>query len=141
MRTLLLMFCRVALLAALGVTVGTVFTFPVAVFTAAAVILATLVTQFFVFSSQCGPGCGHDHHDETATPHWVEQTGENLARGVQFVVAPVLRYRVRGRLADGVAVTWDEVYEAAGVLLLAYGGVLCGMGCGALRRRELALPV
>jgi hypothetical protein len=141
LRTLLLMFCRVALLAALGVTVGTVFTFPVAVFAATAVILATLVTQFFIYSSACEPGCGHEHHGEETTPQWVEWTGDHLARGVQFVVAPVLRYRVRGRLAGGVAVTWDEVHEAAGVLVFIYGGVLCALGCGALRRREIALPV
>ncbi|MDP6490562.1 MAG: hypothetical protein QGH42_05235 [Kiritimatiellia bacterium] len=141
LRTLLLMFCRVALLAALGVTVGTVFTFPVAVFASVAMIMATLVTQFFVFSSACEPGCGHEHHGEETTPQWVEWTGEHLARGVQCVVAPVLHYRVRGRLAGGVAVTWDEVHEAAGVLVFMYGGALCALGCGALRRREIALPV
>jgi hypothetical protein len=143
-RTLLLIFCRVALLAALGVTVGTVFTFPVAVFVSTSMVVATLFTQFFVFAtapSREGSDHHHHHHGEEHTPEWVEHVGDQLAHGMKFVVAPVLRYRVRGRLAEGVTVPWSEVHEAAGVLVFVYGGALCALACGTLRRREIALPV
>ncbi len=141
-RTLLLMFCRVALLAALGVTVGTVFTFPVAVFVSTSMVMATLFTQFFVFSTTVRESGGEHHHGhEQETPAWVEWVGDHLAHGMRFVVAPVLRYRVRGRLSEGVSVAWSEVYEAAGMMVFIYGGVLCALACGTLRRREIALPV
>lgn len=140
-RTLLLMFCRVALLAALGVTVGTLFTFPVAVFAAASIVVATLFTQFVAFSSAPERQAGHHSHGEEGLPEWVEWTGDHLAHGIRFAVAPVLRYRVRGRLADGVSVPWSEVHEAAGILIFVYGGALCALACATLRRREIALPV
>lgn len=141
-RTLLLMFCRIALLAALGVTVGTVFTFPVAVFVAVSMVVVTLFTQFVVFSSAPERRSEHHHHgEEEEMPGWVEWTGDHLAIGIRFVVAPVLRYQVRGRLAAGVSVPWAEVHEAAGILIFVYGGALCALACGALRRREIALPV
>jgi hypothetical protein len=142
LRTLLLMFCSVALLAALGVTVGTVFTFPVAVFVSTSLVVATLFTQFFVFSSAADLQAGHHHHHgEEEMSAWVEWVGDHLAHGMHYVVAPVLRYRVRGRLADGVAVPWSEVHEAAGIMIFIYGGVLCALACATLRRREIALPV
>ncbi len=141
-RALLIVFCRVALLAALGVTVGTVFTFPVAVFVSTSMIVATLFTQFFVFSTAPGrPSDHHHHHGAPETPAWIEKVGEDLANGMQFAVVPVLHYRVRGRLAEGVAIPWSEVYEAAGFLIFVYGGVLCALACETLRRREIALPV
>jgi len=140
-RTLLLMFCRVALLAALGVTVGTVFTFPVAVFVSTSMVVATLFTQFFVYSTAPGREWSQHRHGEDEAPGWAQQAGDHLAHAMHFVVAPVLRYRVRGRLAEGVTVPWSEVHEAAGILIFVYGGALCALACGTLRRREIALPV
>jgi len=141
-RALLLLFCRLALLAALGVTVGTVFTFPVAVFVSTSMVVATLFTQFFVFSTAPGRQSEHQHHHgEEAVPGWLEGASDRLAHGMRFAVAPVLRYRVRGRLAEGVNVPWAEVHEAAGIMIFVYGGALCALACGTLRRREIALPV
>lgn len=146
-RTLLLMFCRIALLAALGVSMGTIFTFPVAVFAAASIVLATLVTQFFVFTAAPErQRHQHDHaphqlHEGAAPLSWVVWSGDRLAQGIQVLVGPVLHYRVRGRLADGVTIPWADVYEAAGILIFGYGSVLCGLGCVTLRKREMALPV
>ncbi len=74
-------------------------------------------------------------------PGWVEWTGNHLSHGMRFVVGPVLRYRVRGRLAAGITVPWSELHEAAGMMIFVYGGALCALSCGVLRRREIALPV
>ena len=141
-RALLLMFCQLALLAALGITAGTIFTFPVAMFAASALVLATLFAQFFVFSSTLERSRAHAHHHHAAAAHaWTETLGEHLAVGLRFAMAPTLRYRINGRLAAGETIPWTEVHDCAGILILGYSGLLCALGCLMLNRREIALPV
>jgi len=141
MRALLLLFCHVALLAALGVTAGTLFTFPVAVFASLALVVATLLAQFFVFSTAPERVAHEHHHGGEEGPSWIERVGAHASETVRMAMAPTLRYRVGLRLAEGRRIPWREVQAAAAVLILGYGGVLCLAGCLVLRRREWALPV
>ena len=134
-RSLVVVFCHLGLLAAVGLTAGTLFSFPVAAFFAFATVLATILTHY----SAAAPDHGA-HHGTAADPPLLAEVGETLMRGLAIVVEPVMRLNPLGRLGDGILVSWGFTARAVLVLLAAYPLVLGALAWWVLRRRELALP-
>lgn len=138
-RALLLVFCGCALVAALGMTCGVLFSFPVAVFVAAAIAVVVGLGGSTILHVPVAAGDDHAHGAEAEpAPAWLMHASERTMAGIRASVAPLLRYRVRGRLADGLRIPWRETGWAGLVLVVLCGGVLGAIGSVALARRELA---
>lgn len=135
-RALVILLGLLALLAAFGVTVGTLFSFPVATFVAAAGLLLSVTVQYVTVVQAAGPG--HHHGDGSAPPSLFHQAGIGLQRGFKFVTAPVMQFSPLSSLSDGRLVSGRETARALGILFLLYPGALAAAGAIVLSRRELA---
>jgi len=140
-RALLVIGCLLALLAALGLTAGSLLSFPVATFVSAALLVLSLLSHFFAMaaSSEGAFDDGHAHGSEAASP-WLDKAGEFVRDAAEAAAGPVLQFDPLTRLSDGVLIPWAMVGKALGLAVMLYGGVLGTLGGGFLSRRELALP-
>ncbi|MBA4386332.1 MAG: hypothetical protein C0404_00015 [Verrucomicrobia bacterium] len=124
-RALFVVFCYLALLAALGVTAGSLFSFPVAAFVSAAVLAISGLSDYFVRYSA--------PDSASAWQGW-------LINKLNLVITPSLDFTPLANLSDGLLVSWGMCFKAVLVLLVIYSGVLALLGGAALKARELALP-
>lgn len=141
LRALLIVWCVLAGLAALGVTAGALFSFPVAAFAATATAIAILVAHVFA----AAPAVSHEHHHHHPGHEYEEQTpsltvvlGESGLRAVAWFARPVAGSAPLTRLCDGVAIPWTRVGHVAVAFAAGYPLALCLLGVLCLRRRELA---
>ncbi len=137
-RGLIILYCKIALLAALGLCASALFSFPVASFSAVALLLAALLVHYLSVS---GPaGCGHDHghgHEEESLLH---RAGERIGAVLAVGVEPVASIRVLEPLSRGRWIDWKTTGRALALLLLLYPAVLGLVASRVLNRRELGLP-
>jgi len=127
-----------ALLAAVGVSCGTLFSFPVAAFTGTALVVMMLVAGGG--DSDTGGGCGHAHHGEacpdTAWRRGITAASTQIATWMAMPLQPFLDARVVDRLGDGLAIDSRQVWRVVGVTGLAAPFMLGLLAALALRRRE-----
>lgn len=137
-RALLVILCYMGFLAALGITCGSMFSFPVASFVAAAALVIVALSNYFVTHMPIDAEHGHEHGHGGAM-HTPAVLRFFIAR-INDAVSPVLEFTPLTNLADGIVVSWWTVAKALIVLVAIYGGMLAVIGGYALRRKELALP-
>jgi hypothetical protein len=142
-RALVIILCQVALLAAIGLTAGTIFSFPVAVFAGFAVPAMALMIHYFAFASQPGHMCkhAHHHHDVEQEHSVVREVSERGVLALGKVVEPAMRFGPLTLLSRGMLVSWRLTGEAVGLLFVIYSGFFGLLGGWFLRRRELGLPI
>ncbi len=127
-RALLLLWLRLCVVAALGVTAGALFSSPVALFMALSLALMT----HLVAGAQTVLG----RADAPAARRLLDAPARLIARALVPLEAPdALDAAATGRLVEP---RW--LWKAAGAQVLIYGGLLAWFGAAALNRRELALP-
>lgn len=139
-RSLIVIFCHLALLAALGLTVGTLFSFPVATFVASSVLAISMMSHYFTLASSPEHVCKHHHHGPKPEHSVFHVTGEKIIRQLEVIVAPAMRLSPLGPLSDGILVSWGFTGRAVLLLFVVYPGVLGLIGGYILKHRELALP-
>jgi hypothetical protein len=137
-RGLGIIFCWMALLAALGLTAASFLSFPVAAFFSLALLtmslssgtLANAVSDGTImgYNSEAGQA-GHSPVDFVAIPIFrVALTVINLAKDFSPVDS----------LSSGRSITWGELARAFGQIVLLLGGIIGGIGIFIFSRRELA---
>ncbi len=134
-RALLLLFCRLAVLSALGLAAGTLFSFPVATFFSMAVLLLSFTGHYFIVSEKTD-----DRSPIVAVQHeesWLYEVGEALIVRLEAIAGPALRSNPFADLSDGILITGGALGEAAGLMLL-YVAILGVISSLLLNRRELA---
>jgi len=139
-RSLVVIFCYLVVLAALGVTAGILFSFPVATFAAFSLSAIVLIASFFAFSNSLAVS-GHHHHDHGDHDHGpslVERVGEHMLEGLEVVLSPVKGMAPLGHLSDGVYIPAWTVMKAVLILGVLCPGVLGLLGGYCMSRRELA---
>jgi hypothetical protein len=116
--------------------VSTLFSFPVATFTASASLAIILMAH--LSASSPGGKHVHHHHGTPAEPSALVKAAEKAVDQLAGVCGPVLRYDPIAPLSDGILISWR--FTGAAVLLLALAGpfVLGVAGSACLNRRELA---
>ncbi len=134
---LFLVWLRLNLLTALGLTVGAMFSFPVALFTAGGTVAAALFVHAFVIGA--GGAGGPAMLEGALPPGWAERAGGELARRLAAVVEPVMRGGLRARPALGEYVSWRELGRTAWLLTGVYGALAGALGALVLSRREAAV--
>lgn len=136
-RGLLLVMIRLAFFSALGLTVGVMFSFPVAVFSSAAFLLIAYHDMFIkdvLATGLCGwyavPGTGLQ-----ADILRVLIKGAFVFMNV--LVPPLTEYNPLNFLPEGTFISWKLVIQALLVVGMAYCSGLCVIGSWLLSRREI----
>lgn len=137
LRALLVLLGFQALLSALGLTAGSLFSSAVATFSAGGAIVVFLMVHAFAPSGAlreeaAGPG--------PEIPAFVEATNAFIVRTLGTVVEPVMRIKALEPLSDGLRVSWATTGQAILLLMAVYPGVLAVCSAFLLRRRELGNP-
>ena len=126
-RALLVEFSILAALAALGVTFGMVFTFPVAAFCATGLLLSVLVSAYAMAEAL-------DAGDLPQTA--AARVSQATASAVAAATRPLLAPSPVGHLADGERVPGAEIASSLAWNLLATPLLLALAGAAAFSRRE-----
>ena len=144
-RAYLLLFFRLALIAAIGTTLGTLFHLPVAAFLGFAFLLVLQVSGLVSAAAQT---------DRTAFVQTVARFGDDtllapslparaaataiyaVYRAADFAFRPLFRDSTLADLADSVRLPPCRLLRAAALQLLLLPGALCLLSALVLRRRE-----
>ncbi len=137
LRAVLVLFCKLAPLAALGVTAGCLLSMPVATFAACAVVVFAMFGGFIKMAAT--------DPDVTAyrpIPTFAKFDSLFRAqfRAFDAVVSPLRQFDALDLLPRGELVPWKMVGRAFMVLVVAYSGIPAIAGILLFRRRELGLP-
>ncbi len=128
------LWLRLALLAALGVSAGALFSRPVALVVALAIAalapLAGFVAGDSAAATPAAPGLAG----------WLTSGSLRLAQGLDLAAAPLRAVREVAWVADGRWIAWGPVLARLAPALLLYGLFCAGLGCGVLAGRELGAP-
>ena len=137
LRALLVLLCQQALFAAIGLTMGGLFSTPVAVF--ASLFCMVLASMSDYVSWVVRTGVLYVTHEGEIPPAtaW-DAAVKMLFRLLNVVVGPLHDLDPLRSLADGDVVGWPMVARAALVLAGGFAGVLALVCAFVLRRRELA---
>ncbi|MEI6219647.1 MAG: hypothetical protein WCP86_12160, partial [bacterium] len=134
---MVMLFCRLAVLCALGLTIGSFFSMPVAVFVSCSTI-AIFYLSGMALATDTAHEAGHIH-----STHENSTTGASITAKVRFVEAlfsPIRRYDPIESLQRSELIPWDLIAEAFAVQVLLYSGILCLAGTIVLSRREFGIP-
>jgi hypothetical protein len=138
-RANLLVLFRIALLCAIGVTAGTLFSSPVAILMSLAAVIILQASGYV----------GTLAHQDRLTP-WsllgesspglADHVLRGLFRVLDLVIAPLQTGRPMDQAATGVMVEPMSVVGGFVVQIILYGGLLALISTFVFNRRELALP-
>lgn len=138
-RALGILFCWLALLAAIGLTAGSFLSFPVAAFCAVGLLLVSASTGTLRQIIEERGITGVDH--ETArveSPGIVNRASIVLARGLLSTINIVRDFSPVDALSTGRSITWGQLTRAFAQIVLLMGGLFGVGGVILFTRRELA---
>ncbi|MBQ3809464.1 MAG: hypothetical protein II839_01435 [Kiritimatiellae bacterium] len=136
-KTGLAVLALLSLLAALGLTCGCAFSFPVAAFAASAVCAMVVVSGGSAFSSDDPASHDRSHGGSGGVSAAIRPFARRVARALDAATAPYDRAEAIDRLGDGVAVSGPAAWRALALDGVALPLLLGLLGAAALRRREL----
>ena len=137
-RGLGIIFCWMALLAALGLAAASFLSFHVATFFSLAMLVVVMSSGTLadaVESGTVGVGneetgvAGHSYADVVLIP---------MFKGILTIIGLVENFSPIDSLSSGRAITWGELGLAFGQIVLLLGGIIALAGIVLFRRRELA---
>ena len=132
LRSMFALLCFLAAVAAVGLTMGTLFSFPVAVFAGAAILFAlSLATGF------SEEPVGHSHGDE-AKPSVITRMAEPALLTLKHATINVIDNIPIAALGDGMLFSWRQTGECALLLLLLLPAILGSISALLLSQKELA---
>ncbi|MBP7829546.1 MAG: ABC transporter permease [Kiritimatiellae bacterium] len=137
-RGLVVLWGQLALLAALGLTAGSLFSMPVAAFVSGFVLLLTQLAGDLQ-SMAARPMFLTTHHGEAMFGPRAAALFQQLFRALHIMVGPLEVPDAMARLTTGVLVPWTETLRVLWTHGLAYPLVLAGLAAWVMRRREPAL--
>lgn len=138
-RAVLVLWCWLALITALGLSAGAFLSFPVAALFTLTLLLTLASGGAFAESAAEGTVFGVDHETgERVAPGWDRLTLP-VARALAVITGWVGGFTPVESLTAGRSVGWGELARAVFQILLTTGAVVALAGVALLHRRELAL--
>lgn len=137
LRALLVMFCQLAVIAALGITAGSLFHMPTATFVAVAALTVFLLGGFISMAAVDPDVRIYRPIPSTSSLDGIIRTH---FRFFNSVLGPVRQFDVLAALPRGETVPWSTVGRAFAIMALGYSGVIALVGIWFFNRRELGLP-
>ena len=134
-RGLAILFCWMALLAAIGLASASFLSFPVATFFSLALLIVVFSSGMMANAISLGttglgnPGSGPSLADRVLLP---------LFKSILPVIGLVKDFSPIDALSSGRAITWSELGAAFGQIVLLFGGIISLFGISLFARRELA---
>ena len=137
-RGLGIIFCWMALLAALGLMAASFLSFPVATFFALAMLLVAVSSGTLAASVESGSVSAGNEEKGIAGHSMADVVLIPAFKGVLAVVSLVKNYSPIDALSSGRSITWGELAMAFAQIVLLVGGVFAVAGITFFNRRELA---
>jgi hypothetical protein len=137
-RGLGIIFCWLALLAALGLAAASLLSFPVAAFFSLSVLIVALSSGTLANVVQEGSISGADHETGAVSTSWADVVLIPFFRAILAVVDLVQNFSPVDSLSTGRSITWGQLGQAFGQVVLLLGGLLGIVGVTCFFRRELA---
>ncbi len=139
-RSLVMIFCHMMLLSALGLTAGALFSFPVAVFVSCSILIMSLVGHYFTLAAGEPPHrCGINHGEQEVSA--LQEASGRMVKYIDLIIAPTMGRNPLPLLADGILVSYGFMGRAFLLLAVIYPGVMGIIGVYFLNKRELAMPM
>lgn len=136
LRALLLTLFQLSFLAALGVTAGSIFSLPVAAFSAL-FGLVLLVFAPYIEGMADRTAYVSAGHDQVVGTHLMDTAVRQVFRGIHALVAPLQSAHAFEKLGVGEAIPWELLPRSFVVRVLLYSGVFAWLGSWLFRRREI----
>jgi len=137
-RGLGIIFCWMALLAALGLAAASFLSFPVAAFASLAVLAMTLSSGTLANAVSEGSVFGFDPEHGSSGPSGADLVIIPAFRVILKVINLAKNFSPIDSLSTGRSITWSELGLAVGQIVLLLGGILGVFGVWSFTRRELA---
>ncbi len=137
-RGLGIIFCWMALLAAVGLCAASFLSFPVATFFALSLMLVVLSSGTLAESVENGTVAAGDEESGTAGHSFADSFLIPSFKGVLAVVNLAKNFSPIDALSSGRSITWSELGLAVTQIVLILGGIFVVAGILFFNRRELA---
>ena len=137
-RGLGIIFCWMALLAALGLMAASFLTFPVAAFFSLAVVVMVLSSGTLAEAVDAGTVVGGNGETGAMGHSAADMVLIPLFKALLTVINLVKTFSPVDALSSGRSITWTELGAAFGQIVLLLGGIIGGTGILLFNRRELA---
>ncbi|MGP8219241.1 MAG: hypothetical protein ACLQPI_07330 [Limisphaerales bacterium] len=137
-RGLGIIFCWMALLAALGLMAASFLTFPVAAFFSLAVVVMVLSSGTLAEAVGAGTVVGGNGETGTMGHSSLDMVLIPLFKAFLTVINLVKVFSPVDALSSGRSISWTELGTAFGQIVLLLGGIIGGIGILLFNRRELA---
>ena len=138
MRGLGIILCWLALLATLGLASASLLSFPVAAFFSISLLVVALSSGTLANVVQEGTVTGLDHETGVGQAGWIDFVLLPLFRAILGVVGLVQSFTPVDSLSTGRSITWGQLGQAFGQVVLLLGGLIALTGIALFSRRELA---
>jgi hypothetical protein len=134
-----IIFCWLALLAALGLAAASFLSFPVAAFVSLSVLIIGLSSGTLTSVVQEGTLLGVDHESGAAVASSIlDKVMVPIFRAALKVINLVQGFSPIDSLSTGRSITWTHLGLAITQIVLLLGGILAAVGIITFTRRELA---
>jgi hypothetical protein len=137
-RGLGIIFCWMALVAALGLAAASLLSFPVAAFFSLAMLIVVMSSGTLADAVQTGTIIGANEETGEVGHSRADLILIPLFKGILAVTRIVQNYSPIDSLSSGRAITWGELGLAFTQIVLVLGGIFALIGIWLFRRRELA---
>jgi hypothetical protein len=137
-RGLGIIFCWMALLAALGLMAASFLTFPVAAFFSLAVVVMVLSSGTLAEAVDAGTVVGGNGETGVMGHSPLDMVLIPLFKAFLTVINLVKVFSPVDALSSGRSISWTELGMAFGQIVLLLGGIIGGIGILLFNRRELA---
>jgi ABC-type transport system involved in multi-copper enzyme maturation permease subunit len=137
-RGLGVIFCWMALLAALGLAAASLLSFPVAAFFSLAMLVVILSSGTLADAVDSGTVVGGNGETGVMGHSSVDAVLIPSFKAILSVTRLVENFSPIDSLSTGRAITWGELGLAFGQIVLLIGGIFALIGIGLFQRRELA---
>lgn len=137
-RGLGIIFCWMALLAALGLAAASFLSFPVAAFLSLGVLTLALCSSTMANAVSDGTLMGYNSETNRLGHSAVDLVAIPVFRAVLDVINLAKNFSPIDSLSTGRCITWAELGTAFGQIVVVLGGILGVFGIWSFSRRELA---
>jgi hypothetical protein len=137
-RGLGIIFCWMALLAALGLAAASLLSFPVATFFTLAIMLVVFSSGTLAETVESGSVAAGNEEKGLAGHSMADVVLIPAFKGVLAVVSLVKNFSPIDSLSSGRSITWSELGAAFAQIVLLLGGIFAAAGIAFFARRELA---
>ncbi len=139
-RSLAVMLCQLGFLAALAVTLGSLFSLPVAAFVTGALLILIKASAYIDSLAQSNLPIFGTSGPGAKSPDLVDVVMRTVFKVLAAVIRPLQETSPLENLASGQLVGWGMVGSVFAIKVVLYGGLLMVIGVWLFNRREIALP-